>query len=97
MLIAKDPRLAGRVAFTHPNFVAYTLVTRQGAVYNGLIAAESASGVTLRRAEGKEDHILRSQIDELVSTGKSLMPEGLEKDISPDQMADLIAYLWDHR
>src|ERR1700684_165400 len=25
MLIAKDPRLAGRVAFTHPNFVAYTL------------------------------------------------------------------------
>jgi putative heme-binding domain-containing protein len=76
-----------------PNFVAYTLVTRQGAVYNGLIAAESASGVTLRRAEGKEDHILRSQIDELVSTGKSLMPEGLEKDISPDQMADLIAFI----
>lgn len=25
MLTAKDPRLAGRVAFTHPNFVAYTL------------------------------------------------------------------------
>jgi putative heme-binding domain-containing protein len=76
-----------------PNFVAYTLVTRQGAVYNGLIAAESASGVTLRRAEAKEDHILRSQIEELISTGKSLMPEGLEKDISLDQMADLIAFI----
>jgi putative membrane-bound dehydrogenase-like protein len=76
-----------------PNFVAYTVVTRQGTVYNGIIAAESAAGVTLRRAEGKEDHILRSQIDELVSTGKSLMPEGLEKDIPPDQMADLIAFI----
>ena len=76
-----------------PNYVAYTVVTRQGTVYNGLIAAESAAGVTLRRAEGKEDRILRSQIDELVSTGKSLMPEGLEKDIPPDQMADLIAFI----
>jgi len=76
-----------------PNFVAYTVVTRQGTVYSGIIAAESAAGVTLRRAEGKEDHILRSQIDELVSTGKSLMPEGLEKDIPPDQMADLIAFI----
>lgn len=76
-----------------PNYVAYTVVTRQGTVYNGIIAAESAAGVTLRRAEGKEDRILRSQIDELVSTGKSLMPEGLEKDIPPDQMGDLIAFI----
>jgi putative membrane-bound dehydrogenase-like protein len=76
-----------------PNYVAYTVVTHQGTVYNGLIAAESAAGVTLRRAEGKEDRILRSQIEDLVSTGKSLMPEGLEKDVSPDQMADLIAFI----
>jgi putative membrane-bound dehydrogenase-like protein len=76
-----------------PNFVAYTVVTHQGTVYSGIIAAESAAGITLRRAEGKEDHILRSQIDELVSTGKSLMPEGLEKDISTDQVADLIAFI----
>ncbi len=76
-----------------PNYVAYTLVTLQGTVYSGIIASESAAGVTLRRAEGKEDHVLRSQIDELTSTGKSLMPEGLEKDIPPDQMADIIAFI----
>jgi putative membrane-bound dehydrogenase-like protein len=76
-----------------PNFIAYNVVTAQGAVYSGIIAAESAAGVTLRRAEGKEDKILRNQIEEIVSTGKSLMPEGLEKDISPDQMADLIAFI----
>jgi putative membrane-bound dehydrogenase-like protein len=76
-----------------PNFIAYNVVTDKGAIYNGIIAAESAAGLTLRRAEGKEDKILRSQIEEITSTGKSLMPEGLEKDISPDQMSDLIAFI----
>jgi putative membrane-bound dehydrogenase-like protein len=76
-----------------PNFIAYTIVTGQGTVFNGIVAAESAAGVTLRRAEGKEDYILRSQIEEMTSTGKSLMPEGLEKDISPEQMADLMAFI----
>jgi putative membrane-bound dehydrogenase-like protein len=76
-----------------PNFIAYTVVTSQGTVSSGIVAAESAAGVTLRRAEGKEDYILRSQIEEMTSTGKSLMPEGLEKDISPAQMADLIALI----
>jgi len=76
-----------------PNFIAYNVVTAQGTVYSGIIAAESAAGVTLRRAEGKEDKILRNQIEEIASTGKSLMPEGLEKDISSDQMADLIAFI----
>jgi putative membrane-bound dehydrogenase-like protein len=76
-----------------PNYIAYTLVTHQGMVHTGIIAGESAAGVTLRRADGKEDHILRTQIEELASTGKSLMPEGLEKDISPQEMSDLIAFI----
>jgi putative membrane-bound dehydrogenase-like protein len=76
-----------------PNYISYTLVTHQGTVHTGIIVAESAAGVTLRRADAKEDHILRSEIEELASTGKSLMPEGLEKDIPPAAMADLIAFI----
>jgi len=76
-----------------PNFNAYTVVTQQGTILNGLIAAETATSVTLRRAEGKEDVVLRSNIDAMVSNGKSLMPEGLEKEITPQQMADLIAFV----
>jgi hypothetical protein len=37
--------------------------------------------------------IARSDLDELASTGKSLMPEGLEKDITVGDMADLLAFL----
>jgi putative membrane-bound dehydrogenase-like protein len=76
-----------------PNYISYSLVTHQGTVYTGIIAAESAAGVTLRRSDAKEDRILRSEIEELASTGKSLMPEGLEKDVTPPEMADLIAFI----
>ena len=47
----------------------------------------------LRRAEGVEDTLLRSEIEELRSTGQSLMPEGLEQNINLQEMADLIAFL----
>ena len=52
-------------------------------------------GRTRRRVirEGAAETILRGDIDELSSTGKSIMPEGLEKQISPQEMADLLAFL----
>lgn len=45
------------------------------------------------REKGETETILRTDIDDLASTGKSLMPEGLEKVITPAEMADLIAYV----
>ena len=76
-----------------PNFTSYTLITEQGRIHTGIIASETATSITLRRAEGKQDVILRSNIDTLVSSGKSIMPEGLEKDISPQQLADLLKFI----
>ncbi|MCH8828982.1 MAG: c-type cytochrome [Planctomycetes bacterium] len=76
-----------------PNFTVYTVLTKDGKIANGIIAAETAGTLTLRRAEGKQDVILRTNIDELLSSGKSLMPEGLEKDVSPQQMADVIRFI----
>jgi putative heme-binding domain-containing protein len=76
-----------------PNFNVYTIVTEQGRVFNGIIAAESAGSVTLKRAEGKEDVILRSNIDQMISTGLSLMPVGLEKDLKRQDLADVIAFV----
>jgi putative heme-binding domain-containing protein len=75
------------------NFTTYTVVTTDGNVLSGLIAAETAGSITLRRAEGKQDVVLRSNIETLASNGVSLMPEGVEKEISPEQMADLLAFV----
>ena len=74
-----------------PSFQTYTSVTKQGKIYTGIISAETAASLTLKRAEAKEDVILRETIDELVSNGVSLMPEGLEKDLNQQQLADIIA------
>ncbi len=76
-----------------PNYVQYVLADRGGRVFTGIIAAETATSLTLRRGEGLEETILRSQVEELTSTGKSLMPEGFEREIKRQDMADLIAYL----
>jgi putative heme-binding domain-containing protein len=76
-----------------PNFLEYTVRLNDGRVLTGLISAETDAGLTLRRAQNQEDNILRSEIDEIGSGGKSLMPEGMEQKITPQEMADLIAYL----
>ncbi|HVX12858.1 MAG TPA: PVC-type heme-binding CxxCH protein [Pirellulales bacterium] len=77
----------------NPQFVNYVLVTDDGRSLTGMIGAETATSVTLRRAEGAGDTVLRVNIEELRSTGQSLMPDGLEKQLTKQEMADLIAYL----
>ncbi|MBL9131709.1 MAG: c-type cytochrome, partial [Verrucomicrobiaceae bacterium] len=76
-----------------PNFSLYLIETNDGRTLSGLIASETAGNLTLKRADGGTDTVLRSEIKSLTSPGISLMPEGLEAAITPQQMADLIAYL----
>jgi putative membrane-bound dehydrogenase-like protein len=76
-----------------PNYMNYTVETKDGRVLSGMIADESAASVTLKRAEGLTDTVARSEIEAIRSTGQSLMPEGLEKDLNPQAMADLITFL----
>ena len=76
-----------------PNFNTYSVITDDGKVFTGIIAAESATSITLRRAEGKQDVILRSNIDQLIANSISLMPEGLEKDVPRQDLADVISFV----
>jgi putative heme-binding domain-containing protein len=76
-----------------PRYLNYQIVTKAGRVLTGMIASETATSLTLRRAEKAEDSILRAQIEEIQATGKSLMPEGLEMQLTKQDLADLIAYL----
>src|SRR5262249_22389283 len=76
-----------------PQYSAYVVLTRDGRALTGLIASETQSSVTLRRAEGVEESVARSEIREVRDTGLSLMPEGLERDLSGQDLADLTAYV----
>jgi putative membrane-bound dehydrogenase-like protein len=76
-----------------PQYVVYAAVTDAGRTLTGLISAETATSITLRRADGTSETALRVQIEELRSTGLSFMPEGLEQQLDLQAMADLLAYL----
>jgi putative membrane-bound dehydrogenase-like protein len=74
-------------------YVNYSLRTTDGRTLLGIIAAETATSVTLRRGDDATDTTLREDIDALRSTGLSLMPEGWEKQLPPAEVANLSAYL----
>jgi putative heme-binding domain-containing protein len=77
----------------NPQYVNYVVTTTDGRSLTGMVAAETATSVTLKRGENQTDTVLRINIEEMRSTGLSLMPEGLEQQIDRQAMADLIAYL----
>lgn len=87
------------VAILDPNravetkYLQYLVQTDDGRSLVGLLAAETGASVVLRAQEGKETTIARAEIDAMSSTGRSLMPEGMEKDLRPEDVRDLIAFL----
>jgi len=76
-----------------PEFQEYTVALDDGRVVSGLVASETPGSFALRGREGAEQTILRRNVAEIAATGKSLMPEGLEKTISPPELNDLITFV----
>ena len=76
-----------------PNFVGYAIDLKNGESVSGIIASETATSITLKRAGGLSDTVLRENVEKISSSGLSLMPEGLEAAISPEQMSDLLTFL----
>ena len=76
-----------------PGFAGYTVEMKDGRTLSGLITAETPSSITLRMAQGGEENLPRSAITSISATGLSLMPQEIEKNVSRQDLADLLAYL----
>jgi putative heme-binding domain-containing protein len=76
-----------------PKYAMYQVITADGRSYAGVLAAETAAQIELVEQESRRHAIPRGEIEEIMSTSKSLMPDGFEKDLSKQQLADLIGYL----
>jgi len=76
-----------------PQYQSYTVVTESGRVIAGMIVQESVNSIKIRQSDATEVAVLRVDIDQLRSSGLSFMPEGIEQQINPQAMADLLAYL----
>ncbi len=75
------------------NFRSYTVLTSEGRVFTGMLAAESRTAIELVDTEGKRHAIPREDIEELIASKKSIMPEGFEKQMSADELTDLLEFL----
>jgi len=75
------------------NYLGYVVRLQDGTIATGILTTETATSITLKQQGGKEAVIARSEIDELRSSGQSLMPEGLERTIPPPDMADLLSFI----
>src|ERR1051326_5372619 len=80
-------------AVVEPRFIAYNIETKDGRSLTGIVSAETATTLTLVQGSGAQETVLRSDIQEMRASGLSLMPEGLEQNITPQDLANLIAYL----
>jgi putative membrane-bound dehydrogenase-like protein len=74
-------------------FRSYTILTEQGKVHTGIISRQSADTLYLRTAELAEIRIARTSIEDMRESNTSVMPKGLDKTLSADELRDLIAYL----
>ncbi|RFC45275.1 MAG: Glucose/arabinose dehydrogenase, beta-propeller fold [Verrucomicrobia bacterium] len=74
-------------------FVFYMVTTKEGETVGGLITEDNATAMTLRMPGGLERTLERAAIKGSSSSGASLMPEGLEAGMSPQDMADLLSFI----
>jgi putative membrane-bound dehydrogenase-like protein len=69
------------------------VATTDGRVLSGVLVEENPNVVLLRGSDGAEIALARDEIDAMRTTTGSLMPEGLLKDLTDQELRDLFAYL----
>lgn len=80
-------------AVIEPGFMAYHCTLKSGEQLFGIVATETSSSITMKLPGNVVRPILRSDIATLKSLNMSLMPDGLEAALTPQSLADVIAYL----
>jgi putative heme-binding domain-containing protein len=78
-------------------YVSVVIQTTSGRVLTGLPIARTDASITLADAEGKKQEVPASEVDELQDSPVSLMPDNLYRQLTPQQLRDLFAYLQSSR
>ena len=84
-------------AAVEARFGLYAAATRDGRTFSGLVTSETGTQLSLVGADGKKMDILRGDLVEFRSMGTSFMPNGLERNLSPGDLADLIRFIQEAR
>jgi putative heme-binding domain-containing protein len=74
-------------------YQATTVQTTKGRTLSGLVVEDNDKRVVLKLQGGKLETIPRGEVEEISVSPVSLMPEGIEKQLKPREIADLFAFL----
>jgi putative heme-binding domain-containing protein len=80
-------------AAIHPDYVPYTVLTKDGRVLVGIVRAEGADSIRVVDTEAKVTNIAKTDIEELKPSATSIMPVGLLGTVGEAAVRDMIAYL----
>jgi putative heme-binding domain-containing protein len=69
------------------------VATADGKVYNGLLRNETSDEIRLVTGANQEARIARDEIEEIRPSTVSVMPAGLDQQLTVQELADLIAFL----
>jgi putative heme-binding domain-containing protein len=76
-----------------PRYQSYLLETKDGRVLTGILHERTADALTLRDARNELTRVATGDLEQLLPSPTSLMPEGLLSSLSAQQAADLLAFL----
>src|SRR5262249_17834267 len=76
-----------------PAYTSYSVITKADRDLTGILVSETPNSIVLRLPGGAEETVLRGGIQDFRASGRSLMPEGFETVLKPQDVADLIAYI----
>ncbi len=74
-------------------FDTYLFLMKSGKVYTGFVSGESADEVQVRQTTGVALKLKKTDIELRQKKEESMMPKGVAGNLTPEQLADLIAYL----
>jgi putative membrane-bound dehydrogenase-like protein len=74
-------------------YQARTVVAADGRIITGLLVEDSPQRIVLKVQGGKLETIARADVEAMKISELSMMPEGLEKQLQPQEIADLFAYI----
>jgi putative heme-binding domain-containing protein len=80
-------------ATIHPDYVPYTVLTRDGRPLVGIVRAVGADAIKVIDTEAKATTIPKADIEELKPSATSIMPVGLLGTVGEEGVRDLIAFL----
>jgi putative heme-binding domain-containing protein len=77
------------------NFEPYTVVSKSGIAHSGIISRTTSDAIYLTTGERTMIRIPRSEIEEdgITPARVSIMPQGLDRQLEPAELTDLLAYL----